>query len=451
MFGNRRRGYATHRGCAVSIIAGAILMFSSCSFGHEVPSELTVDAFLKPEHQILKLLIRVPLSGLMGIDMPKEGIGYLALDRIEPTLQKAALLLANGLDIYEDGARLNSPRVVSTQVSLPFDTSFASYSAALAHLSGPRLPIDMQVYWLQGSVDALIEYPIRSDSSSFSLRTRLNTLAPQVTTALRFLPPDGSVRPFTFLGDPGAIWLDPRWYQAGVVFFKQGFRHILGIRDQWIFALCMLMAFNRLQSLPTILASFGLGQFLTSVVMAYGPDATGPWLAPLVATAVAGFLLCLAIENIAARHLDRRWTTMWFGLVSGIGFSIAMRALTQFAGNHRLTSILSFDLGVQFGQLLLFAVVGLPLLLLSRIMVNQRLRTIIVSALVANVAWNALTTRAEELGNASWPLLTPEVVVTGTSWLIVIVVGAGIVWFILGLQKSPAPRTAASFRKVEGH
>ena len=59
-----------HRGRAIVILVGAVLAFASCrSFAHEVPSELTVDAFLKPDHQILRLLIRVPLSGLMGIDM----------------------------------------------------------------------------------------------------------------------------------------------------------------------------------------------------------------------------------------------------------------------------------------------------------------------------------------------------------------------------------------------
>ena len=154
-----------HRGRAVSIMVGAVLALASCrSFAHEVPSELTVDAFLKPDHQILRLLIRVPLSGLMGIDMPKEGVGYLALDRIEPSLRKAAMQMTGGLYIYENGNRLTSPRIVSTRISLPFDTSFNSYETAFAELTGPGLPIDTQIYWLQGSVDALIEYPIQSET-----------------------------------------------------------------------------------------------------------------------------------------------------------------------------------------------------------------------------------------------------------------------------------------------
>jgi hypothetical protein len=440
-----------HRGRAIAILVGAILAFASCrSFAHEVPSELTVDAFLKPDHQVLRLLIRVPLSGLMGIDMPKVGVGYLALDQIEPSLRKAATQMAGGLDLYENGRRLSAPRIVATRISLPFDTSFAAYDAALASITGPGLPVDTQVYWLQGSVDALIEYPIQSESSAFSFRTGLTTLAPQVTTALRFVPPDGSVRSFAFLGDPGTVWLDPRWYQAAQVFFKEGIRHVLGIRDQWLFALCLLIAWHRLRSLPLVLASFGVGHFATSLVIAYGPDATGVWLMPLVSTIMAAFLLCFAIENIAARGLDRRWTVLYFGVASGIGFSFAMRDLAQFAGHHRVTSIVFFDIGVQLGEFVVFAVAMVPLVLLARLMVGERLRTIVASAAIGDLAWHALLARGAELGNVQWPIFTPDVLVTATSWLIVFVVAAGLVWFAAGLLKSPQSRPAPSFGEIEG-
>jgi HupE/UreJ protein len=430
---------------------GAILALSARrSMAHEVPSELTVDAFLKPEHQTLTLLIRVPLSGLMGIDMPKEGVGYLALDRIASSLQKAAALMANQLFIYENASRLGSPRIASARVSLPFDTSFASFETALAHLTGPRLPVDTQIYWLQGSVDALIEYPITSDLSDFSFRTGLTTLAPQVTMALHFLPPDGSSRAFTFVGDPGTIWLDPYWYRTAQVFLKDGFMHVIGLRDQWLFAFCMLVVFYRVRSLPVVLASFGAGQLVTSLVIAFGPDATGVWLMPVVSTVVAAFLMGFAIENIAARNLDRRWTTLLFGVASGIGFSVAMRDFAQFAGQHRLTSIVAFDLGLQAGEVALFAVAALPLLLLSRIIVAERLRVIVVSAGLADLAWHALLERGSELGNVQWPIFTPEVLVTATSWLIVFVVAGGVMWFVAGLMKSTHPRATPSLGNVEG-
>jgi len=41
-----------------------------------------------------------------------------------------------------------------------------------------------------------------------------------------------------------------------------------------------------------------------------------------------------------------------FGLVHGFGFSFALRQSLQFAGSHLLTSLLSFNVGVELGQLL---------------------------------------------------------------------------------------------------
>ena len=44
--------------------------------------------------------------------------------------------------------------------------------------------------------------------------------------------------------------------------------------------------------------------------------------------------------------------TFAFGLVHGFAFSFALREQLQFAGSHLLTSLLSFNIGVELGQLL---------------------------------------------------------------------------------------------------
>ena len=50
--------------------------------------------------------------------------------------------------------------------------------------------------------------------------------------------------------------------------------------------------------------------------------------------------------------------TFAFGLVHGFGFSFALRETLQFAGSHLLTSLLSFNVGVELGQLLVLAAAG---------------------------------------------------------------------------------------------
>jgi hypothetical protein len=49
----------------------------------------------------------------------------------------------------------------------------------------------------------------------------------------------------------------------------------------------------------------------------------------------------------------RRWPIAFgFGLIHGFGFSFALRESMQFSGSHLLTSLLSFNLGVELGQIL---------------------------------------------------------------------------------------------------
>jgi len=103
---------------SVGVFAASFLVFSSYrAAAHEVPSELMVETFVRPTQSKLQLLIRVPLSGLLGTGMPKEGVGYLALDRIEPSLHRTALQIADSIDIYEGNGRLPLPQVVGTRIA----------------------------------------------------------------------------------------------------------------------------------------------------------------------------------------------------------------------------------------------------------------------------------------------------------------------------------------------
>ena len=66
----------------------------------------------------------------------------------------------------------------------------------------------------------------------------------------------------------------------------------------------------------------------------------------------------MALENIVGvMSIQRRWVLAFaFGLVHGFGFSFALRETLQFAGSHLVTSLLSFNVGVEIGQLLVLAV-----------------------------------------------------------------------------------------------
>ena len=227
-------------------ILAALLLTCHGAAAHDIPIDVTAQVLVKPAGEHLHLLIRVPLKAMRDVEFPERGPGYLDLDRIDTTLREAATLwIAKEIEIYEGDARLPSPRVVETRVSLESDRSFTSYDEALAHVTGARLPSCTQVYWDQAMLDVLFEYPIHSDQARFSIHPGLGRLGERVVIVLRFQPPNGSVRAFEFVGDPGLVRLDPSWHQAALRFVELGFFHILDGTDHLLFLFCLVIPFRR--------------------------------------------------------------------------------------------------------------------------------------------------------------------------------------------------------------
>ncbi|MEO8719092.1 MAG: HupE/UreJ family protein [Burkholderiales bacterium] len=75
-----------------------------------------------------------------------------------------------------------------------------------------------------------------------------------------------------------------------------------------------------------------------------------------------------------------------------------MQETLQFAGAHLLTSLLAFNLGVEAGQILVLLMLIPALHLLFTRVVRERLGTIVLSALVAHVAWHWMADRAALCG-----------------------------------------------------
>jgi hypothetical protein len=129
--------------------------------------------------------------------------------------------------------------------------------------------------------------------------------------------------------------------------------------------------------------------------------------------------------------------TFAFGLVHGFGFSFALRQTLQFAGSHLLTSLVSFNLGVELGQLLVLAV-SIPMLnLLFRYVVAERMGTIILSALVAHTAWHWMIERWTVLREFPFSLFTQNMAFWASALrtAMVLVALAGLVWLVSLLLK----------------
>jgi hypothetical protein len=192
--------------------------------------------------------------------------------------------------------------------------------------------------------------------------------------------------------------------------------------------------------------AFTVAHSVTLIASAYGFAPGGLWFPPLVETVIAASILYMALENVVGANVQRRWIiTFAFGLVHGFGFSFALRESLQFAGGHLLTSLLSFNVGVEFGQLLVLLLCIPALEVLFRYVVAERVGIIILSVLVAHTSWHWMAERAVIFSQyqIQWPALSMSFALSLLGWLLMALIVGGLGWLGFGMLWNPGARGAA--------
>ncbi len=421
------------RPCARSALIAGLLAVPAVA--HEIPVEVVVRMMARAEAETFQVVVRVPLRSMRDIDVPEFGAGYLDIEALSPRLDDIAnQWIVPFVKIHENGEPTGMPSVAATQVALPSDRSLESFEKVLGHFAAPKPGNDMRLVWEQVLFDVLLEYPIDSHAAEFSLHSRLAHLASKVVTTLRFELPGGSVRAYQFTGDPGVVHLDPNWPQSVWRFVQLGFAHILDGPDHLLFLACLVIPLRRVRPLILIVSAFTVAHSVTLLGSAFGLVPAVSWFPPLVEVLIAVSVLYMALENIVGTA-SRRWAyALVFGLVHGFGFSWAVRETLQFAGSHLLTALLSFNVGVELGQIGVLLLLVPVLECLFRYVTAERVGTIILSALAAHQAWHWTLERAEVLAlfqagpggsvPGSWqqPLsLAGGAVLAGIAWWLAII------------------------------
>lgn len=417
--------------CRALLLLVAILMPSLAS-AHDIPVRVTVHAFVKPEGNQLTVLMRVPMEAFGEIAFPLRGPGFLQFSEADFALRDAArVYITDSIHFYEDGEELTDKELQTVRVALPSNRSFTSYESALENVLSPPLDDSTDLFWRQGMLDVLVTYPIRSEESQFSIEPELGTLADETTTVVRFLLPSGAERVFNLMGNPGLVELDPRWYQAAFRFVSMGFNHILEGTDHLLFLFCLVIPLRSLRGLIPVITSFTVAHSITLIGSAFGVTPNVLWWPPLIETLIALSIVYMAFENIVGARLEHRWIiTFAFGLVHGFGFSFLFSDTLQFAGGHLFSSLLAFNVGVELGQLLILAIT-IPLLnLLFKYFVNERIGSILLSALIAHSAWHWMTDRGNQLAqyNIQMPTFDALFFASLMRWGMMLIVIIGVLW-----------------------
>src|ERR1700676_305072 len=108
-------------GGSIGVVVAALLFTPGLASAHDIPNDVTVQAFLKPAGDRLHLLVRVPLKAMRDVDFPGRGEeGFLDIERTALLLPDAATLwISDFIDLYENNTVLPKPRVAKILLSLP--------------------------------------------------------------------------------------------------------------------------------------------------------------------------------------------------------------------------------------------------------------------------------------------------------------------------------------------
>ena len=155
----------------------------------------------------------------------------------------------------------------------------------------------------------------------------------------------------------------------------QGVLHLVGGYDHVLFLLCLIVgaglwsrrdgAWATLGQLAGIVTAFTVGHSLTLVAAAMGWVVAPGWL---VETVIAGSIALVALQNVVWPDMNvghRPWVALGFGLVHGLGFASVLAELGLPAG-ERVLALLSFNVGIEAGQLAAVALALGPLWWLAR-------------------------------------------------------------------------------------
>lgn len=173
--------------------------------------------------------------------------------------------------------------------------------------------------------------------------------------------------------------------EQSIEFAALGLEHIFLGYDHVMFLLALIAVGGRLGNLIKIVTAFTVAHSITLCFAVLEVVALpGKWVEAGIALSIA----IVALENFWIERSDHRWRlTFIFGLVHGFGFANVLRDV-GLPTTGLVVSLLSFNIGVEIGQMIIVAVLFPLLLWLNRQTFRRPLRYVVsMVILLFAVGW----------------------------------------------------------------
>jgi len=151
------------------------------------------------------------------------------------------------------------------------------------------------------------------------------------------------------------------WFSAFVDFFKLGIEHIVTGYDHLLFLFALLAVTHSFWPAIKIITFFTIAHSITLALAGLNVvQLPSSFVEPFIAATI----VYVAVENlIRGDHpKGRHWLTFGFGLVHGFGFASVLQEMDiSSGGTGILAPLLSFNLGIEVGQIAVASIV-LPII-----------------------------------------------------------------------------------------
>jgi uncharacterized membrane protein YidH (DUF202 family) len=169
-------------------------------------------------------------------------------------------------------------------------------------------------------------------------------------------------------------------WRSAARFITLGIEHILTGYDHILFLVSLLLLGGTLGNLVKLVTAFTIAHSITLTLAVLNLVTAPP---ALIESLVALSIVYVASENLWCKEAKHRWfVTFCFGLVHGLGFARILQDM-NLTGSDLAISLISFNLGVELGQIGIVTLAFLMLKWLRQFQWHRRFQRMISWMMIA--------------------------------------------------------------------